>query len=137
MTSLTGGSASFLLPTRPRQADAPNSHVAHLHAPQPRRSETGFRNRMTETRGSEFWRRANSDERVQPAPAEVVGGGQGDPDGEERGRIASIWGTAPLSVSGARTMDRIAPSGPTKNWVGSPNSRYRRKMCPDRSAATV
>jgi hypothetical protein len=51
------------------------------------------------------------------------GHGAGTAGPQRFGRIASIWATAVASVIGARTTDRIAPSGPTKNWVGSPYSR--------------
>jgi hypothetical protein len=50
----------------------------------------------------------------------LAGADEGAPDDDAVGRIASIWAIAFVSVIGAGTTDRIAPSGPMKNCVGRP-----------------
>jgi hypothetical protein len=62
-----------------------------------------------------------SGKRYQDGAGDGADDGPGEAGTEPaRGRIASIWAIARASVIGAGTTDRIAPSGPMKNWVGNP-----------------
>jgi hypothetical protein len=51
--------------------------------------------------------------------------------------MSASKGRPDLAVIGAGTMDRIAPSGPMKNWVGRPYSFQVRKISPVESVAIV
>src|SRR4051812_16494742 len=53
----------------------------------------------------------------------VVRVADGDVPGAAGGRIDSTRAIAWASVSGARTNERTAPSGPMKIWVGRPGGR--------------
>ena len=70
-------------------------------------------------------------DRFRYEATELVGQSYG-----RRGRIASIAATAAASSTVLPT-DAITPSGRMKNCVGRPNTRYRRKTCPDASKPIV